>query len=69
MEDNMQLPELRKLAKDNGIKNVSKLKKSELIELLQDIKEDKPLEEKLEKSTYEEEEKEEFVSRKPVYIK
>ena len=35
MEDNLQLPELRKLAKERGLKNISKLKKDELKELLQ----------------------------------
>ena len=41
MDENMQLPELRKLAKDRGIKNVTKLKKNELIELLKDTQEEK----------------------------
>ena len=34
MDSSMQLTELRKIAKERGIKNISKLKKDELIELL-----------------------------------
>ena len=34
MYDNMQLTELRKIAKEKGIKSITKLKKDELIELL-----------------------------------
>ncbi len=34
MYDNMQLTDLRKIAKERGLKNISKLKKNELIELL-----------------------------------
>ena len=34
MDSNMQLTELRKLAKEKGLKNISKLKKEELLELL-----------------------------------
>ncbi len=37
MDDNMQLSELRNLAKEKGIKNISKLKKQELIDLLKDL--------------------------------
>ena len=40
MDSNMQLPELRKLAKERGLKNISKLKKNELIELLEQTNED-----------------------------
>ena len=35
MDDNIQLTELRKIAKEKGMKNISKLKKNELIELLE----------------------------------
>ena len=34
MDSNMQLTELRKIAKERGLKNISKLKKDELLELL-----------------------------------
>ena len=34
MENNMQLSELREIAKERGLKNISKLKKDELIENL-----------------------------------
>ena len=34
MDNSMQLSELRKIAKERGLKNISKLKKDELIELL-----------------------------------
>lgn len=34
MDSSMQLTELRKIAKERGLKNISKLKKEELIELL-----------------------------------
>ena len=34
MYDNMQLVELRKIAKERGLKSITKLKKDELIELL-----------------------------------
>lgn len=57
MDDNMQLVELRQIAKDKGLKNISKLKKSELIELLEDYEKDKQVEEDITN-----EEKEEFVS-------
>lgn len=39
MENNLQLVELRKIAKEKGLKNVSKLKKDELIELLNNLEE------------------------------
>lgn len=39
MDNNMQLAELRKIAKERGIKNISKLKKDELIELLKSTEE------------------------------
>ena len=45
MDSNMQLPELRKLAKERGLKNISKLKKNELIELLEQTNEDEIAEE------------------------
>lgn len=35
MDNSMQLPELRQLAKERGLKSISKLKKNELIELLE----------------------------------
>ena len=44
MDNSMQLTELRKIAKERGLKNISKLKKDALIELLnnsEDIKEEK----------------------------
>ena len=47
MDNTMQLPELRKLAKERGLKNISKLKKSELIELLEQTNEDKETEEEI----------------------
>ena len=34
MDNNMQLSELREIAKERGLKNISKLKKDELLELL-----------------------------------
>lgn len=37
MIDNMQLSELRERAKEKGLKNISKLKKAELIELLKTV--------------------------------
>ena len=50
MYDNMQLTELRKVAKEKGLKNISKLKKEELIELLKNSEtEDNAKEEKKEK--------------------
>lgn len=55
MENNLQLSELRQLAKEKGLKNISKLKKNELIELLNGLDED---------NLIEDEEKDEFVSRK-----
>ena len=59
----MQLPELRKIAKEKGIKNVTKLKKNELIELLKDTEKETNVVEQ-ENSSKEEvkENKEEFVS-------
>lgn len=63
MEDNMGLTELRSLAKEMGLKNTSKLKKNELIELIQESKKDKPLVKQNDDSITKEE-KEEFVSRK-----
>ena len=39
MENNLQLVELRKIAKEKGLKNISKLKKDELIELLNNLEE------------------------------
>ena len=63
MEENMQLPELRELAKERGLKNISKLKKSELIELLK-AEEGKQTPEKVairEEIKEEKEEKEKFV--------
>lgn len=58
MEDNVQLTELRRMAKERGLKNISKLKKNELIELLNnteecEVQEDEDIIE----------DKEEFVSR------
>jgi len=63
MDENMQLPELRKIAKEKGIKNVTKLKKNELIELLKDTEKETNVVEQ-ENSSKEEvkENKEEFVS-------
>ena len=61
----MQLSELRKIAKEKGLKNITKLKKQELIELLKAQEEDKPTQEEVViKEEKDEEEKEEFVSRK-----
>lgn len=48
--ENMQLSELRELAKEKGLKNISKLKKDELINLLKEISENK-IEEESEKQT------------------
>lgn len=59
----MQLPELRELAKERGLKNISKLKKSELIELLK-AEEGQQTPEKVavrEEIKEEKEEKEKFV--------
>lgn len=39
MDSNMQLAELRNLAKERGLKNISKLKKDELIEMLKNTEE------------------------------
>lgn len=59
----MQLSELRKIAKDKGLKNISKLKKNELIELLEGIKEDKQAEDiSLIEEKTDKDEKEKFVS-------
>ena len=46
MYDNMQLAELRKVAKEMGLKNITKLKKSELIEVLKKESLEKGQEEK-----------------------
>lgn len=64
MENNMQLPELRKLAKEKGLKNISKLKKDELIELLNKEEQTK---EKVEDDIQMEEAKDDFVSGNGVY--
>ncbi len=66
MEDNMGLTELRELAKEKGLKNISKLKKSELIELLQgtDVIEQDEL---LGEDTDIKEDNEDFVSGNGVY--
>ena len=37
MDSNLQLTELRKIAKEKGVKNISKLKKDELIEVLNNL--------------------------------
>ena len=37
MDNNLQLAELRKIAKEKGLKNISKLKKDELIEVLTNL--------------------------------
>ena len=52
MDNSMQLAELRQLAKDKGLKNISKLKKNELIELLEknEKEEAKPIVEKNEET-------------------
>ena len=62
MDDNIQLTELRKIAKEKGMKNISKLKKNELIELLESTE----LEEK-EAVNAVKEEKDDFVSGNGVY--
>ena len=41
MYDNMQLAELRKIAKERGLKSITKLKKNELIELLKSTENNK----------------------------
>lgn len=67
MIDNMQLTELRELAKQKGLKSVTKFKKSELIELLKEIEEDKQeVTEKNEAETSKAE-KEEFISGNGIY--
>jgi len=48
MYNNMQLTELRKIAKEKGLKNISKLKKEELIKLLEETEETVVVEEKKE---------------------
>lgn len=58
----MQLPELRKLAKEKGIKNVSKLKKNELIELLQENENEDTAAKSEANMEIKEEAKEDFVS-------
>lgn len=60
MDNNMQLSELRQIAKDKGLKNISKLKKDELIELLEGLEKDKP--EENDSISEEKAEKEKFVS-------
>jgi len=63
MDNNMQLSELRQIAKDKGLKNISKLKKDELIKLLEGIKEDKPVDDiNLIEEKTEKDEKDKFVS-------
>lgn len=62
----MQLSELRELAKERGLKNISKLKKDELIELLKNESEE-AIEDKSEEKIVETgeevvEDKEEFIS-------
>ncbi len=44
MDSTMQLAELRKIAKERGLKNISKLKKDELIELLETAEQDTKIE-------------------------
>lgn len=48
MDSSMQLTELRKLAKERGLKNISKLKKDELLELLNSEGSNENLEENIE---------------------
>lgn len=48
MDSSMQLTELRKLAKERGLKNISKLKKDELLELLNSEESNENLEENIE---------------------
>ena len=45
------LLELKEIAKQNGIKNISKLKKEELINILKDLDKSKKIEEKIEEDT------------------
>ena len=47
MYDNMQLTELRKIAKEKGLKSITKLKKDELIELLKNTENEDKNEETL----------------------
>lgn len=54
----MQLSELRQIAKDKGLKNISKFKKNELIELLEGLNSDKHVED----NTSSAEKEEKFVS-------
>ncbi len=49
MDNNMQLVELRKIAKEKGLKNISKLKKNELIEALNELESTSKNDEKEEK--------------------
>ncbi len=56
----MQLSELRQIAKDKGLKNISKLKKDELIELLDGLEKGNP--EENDSISEEKAEKEKFVS-------
>ena len=62
----MQLSEVRQIAKERGLKNISKLKKDELIELL---KSTENMTEEVEDNIELSEDKEEFVSRKSVHIR
>ena len=63
MDFYMLLSELRQIAKDKGLKNISKLKKDELIKLLEGIKEDKPVDDiNLIEEKTEKDEKDKFVS-------
>lgn len=67
----MQLTELRQIAKERGLKNITKLKKDELIELLENTKENVQNEEtvidEMPEMMIDKEEKEEFVSGNGVY--
>ena len=71
MDKNMQLTELRQIAKERGLKNITKLKKDELIELLENTKENVQNEEtvidEMPEMMIDKEEKEEFVSGNGVY--
>lgn len=53
MDNSMQLTKLRKLAKERGLKNISKLKKEELIDLLNSTEDEKDVaENSSNKNTY-----------------
>ena len=56
MDSSMQLTELRKLAKEKGLKNISKLKKDELIELLNNEEKNVVIEEKIDDAKVQEKE-------------